>query len=219
MPTLPTASALAVLLVLSGIAGVVAADPTNATTTAVEQTAVEPDPATARMPAIDGPSFEERLAERLGGFDLTDGQIRTIVNEAVRLRDDGASRLVVRSSIVMNLYGYGVDAPFLYAGGSSSPGERIAERLGERFDLTDDQVAEIAHTIDRLHADGASRVEIYRAVRALLVEYGVDEDEVDALTRRALHAHAHRLDAHADRLHDRAHRVHHRAAAFDRSDA
>lgn len=212
MTTLPSATALAVLVVLSGIAGVVAADPTGASTAAVTPTAVETTPTTdaasepTTVPPDRDASFEQRLAGRLSQFDLTDEQVRTVVAEAVRLREAGASRLVVRSAVVMHLYGYGVDAPFLYAGGDDgqSAADRIAARLGERFDLTDAQVDDIAATIERMRADGASRAEIYRAVRALLVEYGVDEDELRTLDRRAKHARAHQL-------HERAHRLHHAA--------
>ncbi len=210
MTSHPSAVALAVLVVLAGVAGVVAADPTGASPTATPTAAETDDAAPETLPGVDS-TFEERLAERLSQFDLTEGQVRAIVGEAVRLRDNGASRLVIRSSVVMNLYQFGVDAPFLYAGDDATAGERIAARLGERFDLTDAQIAEIAATIDRLHADGASRAEIYRAVRALLVEYGVDEDELDVLDRRARHARAHRLHEQAHRHHQRAHELHERA--------
>lgn len=219
MTTLPTAATLAVLVVLSGIAGVVAADPTGATTAAVTPTAVETTPTTdaasepTTMPPDRDASFEQQLAHRLSKFDLTDEQVRTVVAEAVRLREAGASRLVVRSAVVMHLYGYGVDAPFLYADGSdgATAGERLAERLGERFDLTDAQVDEVAATIDRMRGDGASRAEIYRTVRALLVEYGVDEDDLATLDRRAAHARAHQLHERAHRHHRRAHVLHERA--------
>lgn len=218
MTTLPTATALAVLVVLAGIAGVVAADPTDALPTAAGAAVVTTSD-TDETADADG-AFERRLAERLSPFNLTDAQVRTIVSEASRLRDDGASRLVIRSSVVMHLYEYGVDAPFLYAGDHPTVGERIAERLGERFDLSRDQVAEIAATVDRLHEAGASRAEIYRAVRALLVEYGVDEDEIDDLRRRQAHSEAHRLHERSHALHERADRLHHAAAhdgAFTRS--
>lgn len=218
MPTLPSAAALAALVVLAGVGGVVAADPTTvsptATPTAVENaTNATPNEPTTVPPDRDG-SFETRLAERLSHFDLTDGQVRTIVNEAVRLRDDGASRMVIRSSVVMNLYRFGVDAPFLYADDGDDPtaADRIAAKLGERFDLTDEQVAEIAATIERMHANGASRAEIYRAVHALLVDYGVDEDELADLRKRLAHREAHQLHQRAHALHQKAHRLHHAAA-------
>ena len=217
MTTLPSAAALALLVLVAGVAGVVAADTTatpTATATAAEN-ATDDEPTT--MPPADDQSFEERLAHRLSQFDLTDEQIRVIVSDAARLRDDGASRLVIRSSIVMHLYGYGVDAPFLSADGGdgTSPADRIAAQLGELFDLTDAQVDEIAATIERLHADGATRAEIYRAVHALLVEYGVGEDELDDLRARVLHAQAHQLHERAHAVHARADRLHH-AAAHDR---
>lgn len=213
MTTLPSAAALAVLVLVAGIGGVVAADPTaapTAATTAVEN-ATDAEP-TAIPPESNG-TFEARLAHRLGQFDLTDEQVRVIVTEAVRLRDDGASRLVIRSSIVMHLYEFGVDAPFLYAndGDGLPAADRHAERLGARFDLADEQVAEIAMTIERMHADGATRAEIYRAVGELLVSYGVDEDEIAELRERFVHAEAHRLHERAHHLHERSHRLHHAA--------
>lgn len=214
MPTLPTAAALAALVVMAGVSGVVAADRSDVSTAAVTTTVAETDP-TIAPDRDDDRSFEERLADRLDQFNLTDEQVRSIVSEAIRLRDDGASRLVIRSSILMNLYEYGVDAPFLSADAGTSVGDRIADRLGERFDLTDKEVAEIAATIDRMRDSGASRAEIYRAVRGLLIEFGVDEDEVDDAMRRAAHHRAHELHDRADRLDRRAHRLHHLAHRLD----
>jgi len=208
MPTLPTAAALAVLVVMAGVSGVVAADQSDVSTATVTSTEAETD-STIAPDRDDDRSFEERLADRLERFNLTDVQVRSIVSEAVRLRDDGASRLVIRSSIVMNLYEYGVDTPFLYADTGSSVGDRIADRLGDRFELSDEEVAEIAATIDRMRDSGASRAEIYRAVRGLLIEFGVDEDQIDATMRRVAHHRAHTLHDRADRLDRRAHRLHH----------
>lgn len=220
MTSLPTAAVLAVLVLVAGVAGVVAADTTATTTatlTAAENT-TDAEPTT--MPPESDSDFEHRLAERLSQFNLTDGQIRVTVNDAARLRDDGASRLVIRSSIVMHLYEFGVDAPFLYANSDDgpTPADRIAAQLGERFDLTDRQVAEIAATIERMHADGASRAEIYRAVHELLIDYGVDEDEVDDLRKRLMHQRAHELDERAHALHEKAHRLHHAATDDEPSD-
>ena len=48
----------------------------------------------------------------------------------------------------------------------------LADRL-DRFDLTDDQVAEVADEVERLRADGASRLVIRSAVIATLYEFGV----------------------------------------------
>lgn len=207
MSTLPPVAALAALVVMAGVAGGVLADPTDASPTATP-TAVESDQPPEKLSSDEG-VFERQLAARLSPFNLTDEQVRTIIMEAAHLREDGASRLVIRSSVVMNLYAFGVDAPFLYAGPDASVGERLAERLGDRFDLTDGQVADVAATIDRMRDAGASPDEIHRAIHAQLVGYGVDEDELDDLRRRLAHARAHHL-------HERAHRLHHVAVHGDR---
>jgi DNA-binding transcriptional MerR regulator len=52
--------------------------------------------------------------------------------------------------------------------------DRLLHALAERYDLTDEQVAELETLVLRLHEDGADRAEIERAVVAQLSEYGVD---------------------------------------------
>lgn len=56
--------------------------------------------------------------------------------------------------------------------------DRLLSALQERYDLTDQQVAELEATIVELRADGASRSEIARAIGKQLVEFGVDEDRL-----------------------------------------
>lgn len=62
--------------------------------------------------------------------------------------------------------------------GSNSPWATEDERVDlfqERFDLTDEQVAEIDSEVEALLEEDASREEIRDTVRELLEEYGVED--------------------------------------------
>jgi Spy/CpxP family protein refolding chaperone len=58
--------------------------------------------------------------------------------------------------------------------------DRVLDRLQERYDLTDEQVAELEALVLRMHEDGASRAEIKRAVAGQLVAFGVDPADLRA---------------------------------------
>jgi Spy/CpxP family protein refolding chaperone len=72
--------------------------------------------------------------------------------------------------------------------------DRILDRLQERYDLTDEQVAELESLVRRLHEDGASRAESRRAVAGQLVAFGVDPADLRADRERLQD----RRDARAD---------------------
>ena len=57
------------------------------------------------------------------------------------------------------------------------------DALAERYDLTDEQVAELEALVLELRADGTSVTEIREAVRERLVEFGVPESELPAADR------------------------------------
>lgn len=209
MKRLPTAAALAILLVTAGIAGVVSAEPNG--TDHQTTTVVANDPSTDRASDVlvvdrvadrqrddaptDGRTFEQRLAARLAHFDLTDAQVREIVTEASRLEEAGASRLVIRSSIVTNLYEFGVDAPFLYADSADdrpADAHRHLHRFIHALDVTPEQARELHTMVHRMVEDGATRGEIRQAIREKLAEWDVDDspDGVD----RLVHATVERYD-------------------------
>lgn len=200
MPRLPTAAALAILLVTAGVAGVVSAEPNStdyrtttsdglATTTdarLVATTDARVAVATVSAGAAESDvTFEQRLARRLAQYDLTDAQVREIVTEASRLREAGASRLVIRSSVVMNLYEFGVDAPFLYADSGvdddrPTDDHQRLHRLIRSLDVTPEQARELHAMVHRMFDDGATREVIRAAIREKLAGWDVDRpDSVD----------------------------------------
>ena len=209
MARLPTAAALAILLLTAGVAGVVSAEPnstdakptpTDANATDVAATdrahdAVVVDRVTDRRydvaPDVDAATFEGQLARRLAQYDLTDEQVREIVTEASRLRDDGASRLVIRSSVVTHLYEFGVDAPFLYADGGDANDDRPADahRRFHHFlaslDVTPEQARELHAMAHRMLDDGATREEVKHAIRRQVAAWDdagdADYDSIDRL--------------------------------------
>lgn len=217
MPRHTTAVALAALVLLAGIGGLVTAAPTDSgVSTDANDTAANE---TGSIAPERNTTFAERLADRLAQFDLTDAQVREIVSEAVRLREAGASRRVIRSSVVVNLWEAGVDAPWLYA----DPAEKRLTWLAGAFDLTDEQVAELEATIEERRAAGANRSAIRAAVLADLASSGIDEDAVREARRearteraRATHERAHRLGERAHELHHRAHALHGEEVRIDR---
>jgi hypothetical protein len=223
MARLPTAAALAILLLTAGVAGVVSAEPnstdakpnpTDANVTAATDRAsdvIVVDALTDRRHDValdDDAPFEQQLARRLAQFDLTDAQVREIVTEASRLRDDGASRLVIRSSIVTNLYEFGVDAPFLYADPDDEPhadAHRHFHRLLRSPDVTPEQARELHAMAHRMLEDGATREEVEQAIRRQVAAWnddGADYDSIDRLVESISDRYdlGHRQTVHLERL-------------------
>ena len=219
MRQLPTAAALAILLLTAGVAGVVSAEPnsTDVQTTQTDANVTDVSVATDRVHDVvvvdrvtdrrqdvataDAPTFEGQLTRRLAQYDLTAAQVRDIVSEASRLRDDGASRLVIRSSIVTNLYEFGVDAPFLYADDANDDRPAYAHRKLHRFlrslDVTPPQARELHATAHRMFEAGATREEVAHAIRRQVAawddapdDYAGDGDRID----RLVHALSDRYD-------------------------
>jgi hypothetical protein len=73
--------------------------------------------------------------------------------------------------------------------------DRILDRLQARYDLTDEQVAELEALVLRLHDEGASRAEMKRAVAGQLVAFGVDPADLRA-DRERLQDRPDRSDVH-----------------------
>ena len=210
MRRIPTAAAFALLLVVAGVAGVVSADSNSNDNRPAPTTAEVTGTATDAPVAFDG-RFEQRLAHRLAQFDLTDAQTREVVTEASRLHEAGASRLVIRSSVVMHLYEFGVDAPFLYAGEETdrSPGAHAKlHRFVAGLDVTPAQVRELHATVHRMYDDGATRMEIRRAVRRQLAAWDVDRPGADGRPDA--------VDRFVDRLADRHDLTDRQAAEVER---
>ena len=65
--------------------------------------------------------------------------------------------------------------------GSHSPwvtGDDRLDRFQERFDLTDEQMAEIREAVQASMADGATRDEIRNTVIAMLEDFGVEDSQL-----------------------------------------
>lgn len=58
------------------------------------------------------------------------------------------------------------------------------DRFQERFNLTDDEVAEIRETVQSMIDDGAPRGEIHETVTEMLEEFGVDDPELGPVADR-----------------------------------
>lgn len=61
--------------------------------------------------------------------------------------------------------------------------DRALDALAERYDLTDDQVAELEALVLEMRANGASVTEIREAVRERLVAFGVPEEDLPGVDR------------------------------------
>ncbi|WP_152042929.1 hypothetical protein [Salinigranum salinum] len=180
------ATVLVLLLVGAGVGSVTALD-TGATDAPTEQlTNTQADRAVnAETTRLRGTVFETRLAG-IGGtdwlddldaflavFDLTDEEHDAIVDEAEEMRADGAAAADLHHMVHYQLYQHGYDARDVHA-------YAVASRLGEAFDLTDDQVTELATGIvDQLHA-GADRAAVRERVRETLESFGVTDAEMRA---------------------------------------
>ncbi|KAB1193328.1 hypothetical protein GJR96_07675 [Haloferax sp. MBLA0076] len=68
--------------------------------------------------------------------------------------------------------------PGPFAGPGDGQQFQLAERLQERFGLTDEQTEEIQTLAADMRADGATRDEIQTAVHDKLLEFGVDEADL-----------------------------------------
>ena len=138
--------------------------------------------------AAPGPAYD-RLQER---FDLTDDQIAEIRDTVETMVEDGADRGAIHDAIVAKLEDFGIEDPEL-----GPPGDRgrnswadgngwadgtapapAFDRLQERFDLTDDQIAEIRETVESMLEDGADRAAIHDAIVEKLEEFGVDDPQL-----------------------------------------
>lgn len=204
MRQLPSVAAtvLALLLVGAGVGSVTAVDTgaTDApgaqqrTTTLVSERGLGTDAVRAdrsrlfetRVAGIGGADWLDDLDAFLAVFDLTDEEHDAIVDEAEEMRAEGATAADLHHMVHYQLYQHGYDTRDVHA-------YAVASRLGEAFDLTDEQVTELATgLVDELDA-GADRTDVREYVRETLESFGVDDTEVRAAVVE------HRLRALADR--------------------
>ena len=76
--------------------------------------------------------------------------------------------------------------------------DRILHALQERYDLTDEQVAELESLVLRMHENGASRAEMKRAAAGKLVSFGVDPADLREDRQRVNDYRADRQSKHVD---------------------
>lgn len=96
-------------------------------------------------------------------FGLADDRADELGTDIVDMRQDGASRQEVRQHVAETLESWGVDV------GPDRPDaaerlDRALDHLQDRYDLTDDEVAELRDLAVEMHDDGATRMEIKHAL-------------------------------------------------------
>lgn len=119
--------------------------------------------------------WDVRLERFLGLFDLTDEEIDAIVDDADAMHDDGASKQEIREYVLGELADEGYDREDVFR----TVFEQRAERLQERFDLTDAQTDELVDDVVNLWLDGGDRDEIRNLVHEKLEEFGADVPDTD----------------------------------------
>ena len=191
------ATVLALLLVVAGVGSVTALD-TGATDALSEQRLTDQrltDTRTSertlggdvradrsrifesRVAGVAGSDWLDGLNAFLATFDLTEAEQEAIVSEADEMRADGAAAADVHHMVHYRLYENGYDAQDVHA-------YAVAYRLGEAFDLTDEQVDELATGIVAELDAGAKRSEVREYVRETLDEFGVTDDRPTRGERR-----------------------------------
>jgi hypothetical protein len=145
----------------------------------------------ANAPADDRWSDEridemlERLQER---FDLTDEQVAELRATIEEKLEAGAAPLEIRDAVIDTLESFGIEDPEIGPpadrgqhrwtdDADAAPGPAY-DRLQERFDLTDDQIAEIRATVESMLDDGADRAAIHDAIVEKLEEFGIEDPQL-----------------------------------------
>jgi hypothetical protein len=126
-----------------------------------------------RIAGVDGPNWVDDLDGLLGTFDLNETERESILDEADAMRAANATDADVAHMVHYRLYGHGYDATDVHA-------HAVAHRLDEEFDLTDEQVDELAGGIAARIGDDADYAEIREYVRETLEEFGVEDEEIRA---------------------------------------
>jgi hypothetical protein len=185
------ATVLALLLVGAGVGSVTALD-TGATDALSEQRLTDTQASErvsdgvradrsrvfeTRVAGVAGSDWLDDLDAFLATFDLTETEQEAIVSEADEMRADGAAAADVHHMVHYRLYENGYDAQDVHA-------YAVAYRLGEAFDLTDEQVDELATGIVAELDAGAKRSEVREYVRETLDEFGVTDDRPTRGERR-----------------------------------
>lgn len=104
-------------------------------------------------------------------YGLSDAEADALVAEVVELREAGEPPREIRATVVEQLAAAGADAPDL------------ADRLAERFELTESQESELRATVvAELRSDDPPR-EVLRAIADQLREFGVTNAELREAVR------------------------------------
>lgn len=159
--------ALAVLLVLGGLASAASALPVQDTNTRSLQEGTPTPDADDAQGADESDQSDHPLLDRLLNatqerYDLTDGQVAELESLVLRLHDDGASRAEIGRAVAGKLVEFGVDQDRLRRDARTL---RWAHALETRFGLSNAEARDLLGDARRLHADGASRGEVREYVR------------------------------------------------------
>ena len=170
-PIAAVAVALAALVALSGL---VAAGIGPGGTTAADESTTQGD-----WDEDDIDAMLEQLQER---YDLTDEQVAQL-RETIESELEADERpLAIRDAVIAQLEEFGIEDPEL-----GPPADRprdgtvpdpAFDRLQERYDLTDEQVADLRETVESMIDDGANRTAIHDAIVEKLESFGVEDPEL-----------------------------------------
>jgi DNA-binding transcriptional MerR regulator len=118
--------------------------------------------------------WDQRPQRRRTGFafmnQLTEEQRQEIKDKIKTLHENGSSREEIHKTIGQMLQSYGIELPENW--GQTPRHRRPHFRFMHK--LSKEQRLEIRETIKTLHQNGASRLEIRKAVHDLLMEFGIE---------------------------------------------
>jgi len=176
MTKLKSIAVLAVALAaIVGLSGLVAAGFGPDATTAADESTTQGD-----WDEDDLDATLERLQER---YDLTDEQVSRLRETIESKLEADAGPMEIRDAVIAQLEAFGVEDPELGppedadVRNETVPGSAF-DRLEERYDLTDEQVADLRETVESMIDDGANRSEIHDAVVEKLESFGVEDPEL-----------------------------------------
>lgn len=166
------AVALAALVALSGL---VAAGYGPGNSTAADESNAQAD---WDEDAVD--RALERLQER---YDLTDEQVAQLRETIEAELEADARPYEIRDAVIAQLESFGIEDPEL--GPPADAGARNGtvpdpafDRLQERYDLTEEQVADLRETVESMIDEGANRTAIHDAIVEKLESFGVEDPEL-----------------------------------------
>jgi regulator of replication initiation timing len=173
--TKPIAAVAVALAALVALSGLVAAGYGPAATTAADESTTQGD-----WDEDDLNAALDRLQER---YDLTDEQVSQLRETIESELEEGAEPLEIRDAVIDQLEAFGIEDPQVTpsddaeARNDTVPAPAF-DRLQERYDLTDEQVADLRETVQSMMDDGANRTAIHEAIVEKLESFGVEDPDL-----------------------------------------